>query len=196
MAAALFELAACSSSDTSDAMLPSATYGFGATVRTGTSQGTSYQGDLVLVQSVDANHGEGVMYIPAAGSTPAQTIPVSAVVAAGNISLTFTMADGRVINGVGPFSGAVSDTASAVQGSLTGPAADDKGDWAGTGRPCTTYQRKLCTDGITKCVQYSQYRGPCPYQNTDFGNILSNREPTCRTCVQTQLIIPECRCTL
>lgn len=171
IAAALFAgslLAACNGTDSGP--MPFASYGvFSASVREGTSKGTMLEGSLLIGSAVDDTLGGGFLFIPAAGGNPAQTIGVTAVIAQSSIGLTFALDGGKTIKGTGPFTGTLAAGPDSGQGTLTGPAADDKGDWAFSAglKNCTpASQKKSCQAQAATCVSMKQYDPVCVTKTT------------------------------
>jgi hypothetical protein len=188
-----FTLAAACGSDDPVNTTP---YDFTATVRTGPSAGTELHGDLMLIQTSDPNHANGIMYVPASGTTPEQSIPTSANKVGSTIDLTFTMPDGRLIKGTGPFTGDFTTGQGTINGALTGPGTGDGGDWAGKLRPCTPFQRERCTEGFYKCTKTKSVMCSAVSIAAGFGDLLANGNIVCRACIESVLVIPECRCAL
>lgn len=184
--------AACGSEET----VSNTSYDFTATVRSGPSAGTELHGDLILIPTTDANSANGIMYIPASGTAPEQSIRTSAVKTGSTIDLTFTLADGRTMKGSGPFAGDFTNGQATIDGMLTGPASGDGGDWAGKLRPCTPFQRERCTEGFYKCTKSATVQCSAVSVAAGFGNLLTNGNVVCRACIESVLIIPECRCQL
>jgi hypothetical protein len=129
----------------------SCTYSFDATVRSGASKGANVRGIMTLVE-LKANEFAGFVVDRAsmkAGGKP-EMIPVEGKVESKKISLTFTLKDKSQIKGVGAFGDKLSDCTAAVEGDLTGPKADDTGDWLGA---LNGSGRSSCISaGIRRCV--------------------------------------------
>lgn len=109
---------------------------FTATVRSGPDKDLELHGVLVLG--------------PASGSTvngTLQTKDGDVTVAGaldGGLGLTFTLSDGRMVKGTDMAVTSVDTWPAKLEGGLTGPAADDTGDWLAskivTGANGTTYE--------------------------------------------------------
>jgi hypothetical protein len=125
---------------------PNCQYLFDATVRSGADKGLNLGGTLALVQSSDTAASGYVM--PDAGTEPAtDLVPVMAQIDGLNITLTFTLADGRTMIGTGTMEAPIKDCAGTMQGDFTGPGADDRGDWK-TGAELS----KCISAGVSACV--------------------------------------------
>lgn len=97
-------------------------YDFDASVTSGTNAGASVTGQLSLEEGED-----GAMTATMDG---ADGVDVDAEVVDGEITLTFTVPALGEIVGTGSFDS--ESCLESIEGELTGPAADDAGDWAGT----------------------------------------------------------------
>lgn len=109
-------------------MAPACSYTFQADVRSGPSAGYALRGQLTLVQGA-SGAAAGVLVpdgVPA--NDRARLVMVTAAVASGSITMRFTLPDGRLVVGTGPFAG-FSMCPGDVVGTLTGPSAGDMGDW-------------------------------------------------------------------
>jgi len=96
------------------------------------------------------------------GSAAAQTIGVGAVISQSSVALTFTMDGGKVISGTGMFTGSLLAGPDHAEGTLTGPTANDTGDWAFTETmACTAALKKTCRAQSASCLSAKQYDATC-----------------------------------
>ena len=96
------------------------------------------------------------------GSAAAQTIGVGAVISQSSVALTFTMDGGKVISGTGMFTGSLLAGPDHAEGTLTGPTANDTGDWAFTvTKARTAAVKKTCRAQSASCLSAKQYDATC-----------------------------------
>lgn len=143
---------------------------FEATVRRGPSAGLALTGTLSL--AIDARGTAwGILALPdGAGDL---------VVGQGDgraVNLLVTLADGRVVYGVGVAEHDVRDCTGAMGGPLVGPQPGDAGDWSTTGNPfyptvaaCYSSCTNVCRGYVAEdacyygCISAScHYKGPIP----------------------------------
>lgn len=158
---------------------------FEATVRSGPDMGLSLRGPLFL-RLTSAGVAEGGLLWQREGMATVE-IPVRATIdGSNNITMTFTLADGRRVTGTGPMGAAFSTCPRRFEGSANGPAMDDRGDWVVTsffggsdaGPTCTTPAVRNVTfsggfvyvDAGGSCIQSgASMRVQIPFSTTQYG---------------------------
>lgn len=127
---------------------------FEATVRNGPDANAAVMGTLVLTQTsattvtgyVDPGAPDDGGTLPA--SVIRQRVPVTGTIAGNQLTMTFTLPDGRTMQGTGTLPSSGWSCPNELTGGLTGPGAGDTGDWrvTVTVRVCTTIL------GVEVCV--------------------------------------------
>ena len=137
----LFLLAACGSSSTNDRGSTAAAdcrRTFEATVTSGPDVNMGLLGDIVLTPTTDAQGTTLTGYVdpiaPKAGQTLPPTIirtrvPLSGAQTGDQLSLVFTLPDGRTMRGTGTMPESTFTCPAVLSGTLTGPAPGDVGTW-------------------------------------------------------------------
>lgn len=124
-------LAACTPEPTEQVV--TCTMLFEAVVREGPSAGLALRGLLQLPVPGEDGALAGRLY-PEDGEGGYLDEPVGVVGQAepDAVSLRFTTAEGAVLEGTGPLPAPLESCPEPLEGPLTGPEADDAGDWGGT----------------------------------------------------------------
>lgn len=109
---------------------------FEATVTGGPDMGTMVFGTLNLTPtSATTLTGFVDPYVPSDGGAPlmgqiTQRVPVTGTIAGNQLTLTFTLPDGRTMSGTGTLPSSTWSCPNELTGTLTGPGMGDTGDWA------------------------------------------------------------------
>ena len=143
--AALFPLTACGSSSSSNdpgssAAAETCRRAFEATVTSGPDAHVGLYGDIVLTPTTDANGTSLTGYVDPVAAPKGQTlaaatiktrVPLTGTQLGDQLSLRFTLPDGRTMQGTGTMPTSTFTCPNAFSGTLTGPAAGDVGNWGG-----------------------------------------------------------------
>lgn len=107
---------------------------FDATVKAGPSAGLVAKGALTLIEEMDGSLRGKLESKDANGQKT--SVPVTGMVTATSIDLTFTLPDGGVIHGTGTLDKPFETCPEPMNGTLIGPQVGDTGDWGGYGSRC------------------------------------------------------------